>query len=412
MQKNIIYTAFLAVIISLPYLIWLFGPKDSGKIAGIDIEFILFGLVLVTVSLFHRKILYTALTGLGSVTLYKVLIQDFPMVQHLGEEKMILINLFGLLLGFALLARHFEESRIPQLIPQLLPSGWKGPFVMLAVVFVLSSFLDNIAAALIGGTMALVVFEGKVHPGFIAAIVAASNAGGSGSVVGDTTTTMMWIEGVPATRVLTAYIAAVPAFLFFGYFASRQQDRLQGIRKAQSGKTGIDFRKLFLVLLILSGAIISNVLLRLPALGVWAALLAGAFFTRTSWNVLPAALKSTLFLLSLVLTASMMPVERLPSASPASAFFLGLVSSVFDNIPLTKLALAQNHYDWGMLAFTVGFGGSMIWFGSSAGVAISTTYPEARSVGRWIRSGWHVLLAYLIGFLFLYLVAGWKPLDY
>ena len=64
------------------------------------------------------------------------------------------------------------------------------------MIFVLSSFLDNIAAALIGGTIAGVVFRGKVHIGYLAAIVAASNAGGSGSVVGDTTTTMMWIDGV------------------------------------------------------------------------------------------------------------------------------------------------------------------------------------------------------------------------
>ena len=64
------------------------------------------------------------------------------------------------------------------------------------IVFVLSSFLDNIAAALIGGVMAREVFRGKVHIGYLAAIVAASNAGGAGSVVGDTTTTMMWIAGV------------------------------------------------------------------------------------------------------------------------------------------------------------------------------------------------------------------------
>ena len=64
----------------------------------------------------------------------------------------------------------------------------------------LSSFLDNIAAALIGGTMARHVFRGKVHIGYLAAIVAASNAGGSGSVVGDTTTTMMWIDGVSPLR--------------------------------------------------------------------------------------------------------------------------------------------------------------------------------------------------------------------
>ena len=68
------------------------------------------------------------------------------------------------------------------------------------MVFVLSSFLDNIAAALIGGTMASSVFRGRVHIGYIAAMVAAANAGGSGSVVGDTTTTMMWIDGVSPRR--------------------------------------------------------------------------------------------------------------------------------------------------------------------------------------------------------------------
>ena len=86
------------------------------------------------------------------------------------------------------------------MLPRYLPDDWKGGFVLLAMVFVLSSFLDNIAAALIGGAMAHTVFRGKVHIGYLAAIVAASNAGGSGSVVGDTTTTMMWIAGVQPAR--------------------------------------------------------------------------------------------------------------------------------------------------------------------------------------------------------------------
>src|SRR5258708_31855432 len=36
-------------------------------------------------------------------------------------------------------------------------------------------------------------------------------------------------------------------------------------------------------------------------------------------------------------------------------------------------------HDWGMLAYAVGFGGSMIWFGSSAGVALSSLFPETDS---------------------------------
>ena len=105
----------------------------------------------------------------------------------------------------------------------------------------------------------------------------------------------------------------------------------------------------------------------------------------------------------------MMPVERLPAASWHTALGLGFLSSVFDNIPLTKLALTAGGYDWGFLAYAVGFGGSMIWFGSSAGVALSNRFPQARSVGAWLRGGWHVALGYVVGFLVLLSTLGWHP---
>ncbi len=62
-----------------------------------------------------------------------------------------------------------------------------------------------------------------------------------------------------------------------------------------------------------------------------------------------------------------------------------------------------------MLAYAVGFGGSMIWFGSSAGVALSNMYPEAKNVGRWVYHGWHVAVAYVIGFFVLLALVGWHP---
>jgi Na+/H+ antiporter NhaD/arsenite permease-like protein len=102
-------------------------------------------------------------------------------------------------------------------------------------------------------------------------------------------------------------------------------------------------------------------------------------------------------------------VEELPVASWQTALGLGFLSSVFDNIPLTALALNQGGYDWGFLAYAVGFGGSMIWFGSSAGVALSNMYPEARSVGRWLQHGWHVALAYVVGFFVMLAIVGWNP---
>ena len=38
---------------------------------------------------------------------------------------MILANLFCLLMGFALLSRHFEESHVPAKLPDYLPDDWR-----------------------------------------------------------------------------------------------------------------------------------------------------------------------------------------------------------------------------------------------------------------------------------------------
>jgi Na+/H+ antiporter NhaD/arsenite permease-like protein len=104
-----------------------------------------------------------------------------------------------------------------------------------------------------------------------------------------------------------------------------------------------------------------------------------------------------------------MPLKGLPPPSWQTAFGLGLLSSIFDNIPLTALALRQGGYDWALLAFAVGFGGSMAWFGSSAGVALTNVYREGRSLKRWLKEGWFVPLAYVIGFFVMLLIFGWNP---
>jgi Na+/H+ antiporter NhaD/arsenite permease-like protein len=416
-------------------LVMLLSPAllmaSDGKIPSIGpirFEFIIFALILLGVALFHKQTFKVAVIGVSVLILFKLIfVPEMHFARHLfGENSFasqimdkslrqgewgIILNLAGLLLGFAILAKIFEESGVPEILPKYLPNGWKGGFLLLVFVCVISSFLDNIAAALIGGTIALVVFKNKVHIGYVAAIVAASNAGGSGSVVGDTTTTMMWIDGVSAFNVLHGFVAAGVALLFFAWFASHQQDRYQSIQSDATPGIKVDWGKLLIVALMLIGAIISNFLYDMPALGVWIAILIGATFRKIPWKEVPGSIKGSIFLLCLVFSASLMPVEDLPNASWITAFVLGFVSAVFDNIPLTKLCLDQGHYDWGMLAYSVGFGGSMIWFGSSAGVAITNKFPEARNVGKWLKSGWHVTVAYIIGFFALYLIMGWEPAD-
>ena len=190
---------------------------------GLPVEFILFALTLLGVAIFHHYTMRAALAGLTSIALYKIFFTGFKagpglvgFLFHLGHEWVILVNLLGLLTGFALLSRHFEKSHVPVVLPKFMPHDWKGAFLLLAMVWVLSSFLDNIAGAMIGGAMAHQLFRAKVHIGYLAAIVAAANAGGAWSVVGDTTTTMMWIEGVSPLEVFEAIIASSIALCVFG----------------------------------------------------------------------------------------------------------------------------------------------------------------------------------------------------
>jgi Na+/H+ antiporter NhaD/arsenite permease-like protein len=390
---------------------------------GIPLEFILFAATLLGVAVFHHRTLTVALVGLASILIYKFFVVGFDDIlgfvglsHHLEHHWVELANLGLLLLGFAILSRQFEQSGLPERAPDILPDNWTGGLALLALVFVLSAFLDNIAGALIGATVAAHVYHKRVHVGFLAAIVAASNAGGAGSVVGDTTTTMMWIAGKSPLELLPAYVGAVGAFVVFALPAAHIQHRFAPIQKHTREPAPVDLWRVVIVIAMLLAVIGSNIAANLLApellhtipvigLALWVAILATALGRGPDWKVLPEAVRGTVFLLSLVLAASLMPVESLPAPTWMTTLGLGAISSVFDNIPLTALALQQGGYDWALLAYAVGFGGSMLWFGSSAGVAVANLFPEAKSVVSWVRAAWWLIAAYVMGF-FVMLGAG------
>ena len=376
---------------------------------GIPLEFLFFAATLLGIAFFHTRNLEIALGGLLVIALYKLGFQDLDAVEHIKHEWRLLLNLFGLLLGFALLAKHFEDSGIPDWLPRWLPISWRGGFALLVVVGVLSTFLDNIAAAIIGGVIANKLYKERVSVGYLAAIVAAANAGGAGSVIGDTTTTMMWVAGVPAMVVAEAAIAAVVAIAFSGIVASRAQERYQSLDASHNANLVVDYGRVLIVIVIILATIFANIWFDFPAAGLWAALLLGALFRPTHWKEMQTAWRGAVFLIALVLSASLMPVETLPMPSWQSTFVLGFVSAFFDNIPLTALALYQGGYDWGILAFAVGFGGSMLWFGSSAGVALSAKHPQIKNTWKWVKEGWHVIVAYVLGFFVMLAIVGWHP---
>lgn len=392
----------------------------------LPVEFVLFGLLLLGVALFHKRALEISLSGLLVILAYEALFSAFPtgsgagaLIRHVEHEWVTISNLLLLLVGFELLSNQFERSNISDHLPGWLPDDWTGGLALLAVVFVLSVFLDNIAAAVLGGVMARHVFQGRVSIAFLVSTVAAANAGGAGSVIGDTTTTIMWLNGVSPITVLPAFIGAAAAFAIFAPLGALAQHRFQPILANDEPEHPLFWRRILVVAFILTVAVVANVLATslshgeetAPWLGLalWAAILATSLICKPDWSVVRHGAKGALFLAALVAAASLMPLKALPEPSWQTAFGLGLLSSVFDNIPLTALALRQGGYDWALLAFAVGFGGSMTWFGSSAGVALTNFYPEGRSLWQWLKQGWFVPVAYVAGFLVMLVIVGWSP---
>jgi len=299
---------------------------------------------------------------------------------------------------------------LPEAIPSWLPDGWAGGVALLGLVFLLSVFLDNIAGAIIGGVAARHVFPQGVKVGFLTAITAAANAGGAGSIIGDTTTTMMWISGISPLDVLPAFIGALVAFAVFAPFAAIAQQKTSPLIQADLAHLVIDWMRAGVVVFILATLVLINVIANssfpqheeiapVLGLGLWAAIVLSAPLRSPAWSSARHALYGSLFLVVLVALASLMPLQSLPKPSTSTIFGLGILSAVFDNIPLTALAINQGGYDWGLLAYAVGFGGSMVWFGSSAGVALTNLFPPGRSLCAWVREGWFIPLSFIVGFM-------------
>src|SRR5690349_1192001 len=108
-------------------------------VGSVPVDFILFAAVLAGIAFFQDHTFRVAVAGLVVVTLYKVLFTGFNygagmagFAGLLAHEWVILANLFCLLMGFALLSKHFEDSRVPVELPKILPDDWKGGFMLLA----------------------------------------------------------------------------------------------------------------------------------------------------------------------------------------------------------------------------------------------------------------------------------------
>jgi hypothetical protein len=426
-------------------LIVLFGGWYFELSAYVMGMFLMFIEMLVGLMFFHEHKLRAVLIG------FPALSATFIMQHggwHWGEHFIewhrfhLLYNLALLLPAFSLIAYYFEHSGASFWFARRL----KSDTALLWVVFGMSIIIDNIAAAMIGGTILVAKYGAKNWLSYFPMIVgaiASSNLGGCGSPIGDTTTVMMYMSKdpvIPVSELVKAFFAAIPAQIIITMYAVRhdakpqsydvhstgpradvieEQEFLstladQSVSDTRTGEAeaeglrGVDQHKIqwgaMLPLLGIPTLIAGNVMFDQPGFGACAGLLVGVILGRQaiSKTALEEACWNALFLVLLVATAEMLPlseIEPLISRLPRDvvAVVMGHLSAWFDNIPLTAICLSLKGFDWGLLAYCVGFGGSAMWFGSSAGVAMGIPFPDSSDTRKWIKPFFVVTGAYLVG---------------
>jgi Na+/H+ antiporter NhaD/arsenite permease-like protein len=370
----------------------------------VQVMFGMFILMLVGLLLFHTKKTQVVAIGFAALSI-GFMVENGGGLNTLGlhfavpHRFHLLFNLALLLPAFGLVAYEFEHSGASNFLAKFL----KSDMALLWAIFWLSTVLDNIAAAMIGATILRAKYGMEASPfKMIIAVICASNLGGAGSPVGDTTTIMMFISEKPkigVVEIFKAFFATLPAQFLINIWAKNHQ---VSPRDFSGEDSKVEWRAM-LPMLAIPGLVIGN-FLNQPGLGVWAGLMLGLILGMKKLNVVELwkAVPNTVFLVLLVGAAEMLPLEEIKpdlDALPRTgvAILMGLLSAWFDNIPLTSICLNLGGFDWGLLAYCVGFGGSAMWFGSSAGVATGLIFPEVYNTKKWVKPFFVVTGIYLVG---------------
>lgn len=304
---------------------------------------------------------------------------------HAGEILIVVTCMF--ILGYT-----FSKTGLRELVERKLPDTKWAPFYIIMIVGLLSMVVDNIAMALIGKQL-LSIFP-AVNPAMYVNIVAASNAGGSPTPTGDTTTFMIANRGY---NTLSALGPALTTLIILGLVSVWQQSK-KGLAQKKFHKTSIEWNIIGMMVMYVLLGIGSLLYLGNGAIGFGigaAFLMLHLWKEKHLWIEVKKGLSAGFFLFLLIISVGQLDLSILPDPSNLTAFWGGIASQFLDNIPMTEAMLSQpNPYpNWGMVAFAVGSFGSANWWASSAGVAMCEEVHVLRSITTWLKYSWWLWIA-------------------
>ena len=305
------------------------------------------------------------------------------------------------------------------------------------LAFFISPVADNLTTALILSTVLVTIDKTNVKflvPGAINIVVAA-NAGGAWSPFGDITTLMVWAAGKGLfTDFFFLFPSAflgylVTAFLLSSFVPNTKPDfDVANETKPvlmQGANTVIAFGVLTIIL-----AVISHQVFHFPAM--WGMLFGLSLLKlysfrmkkkyNTNFNIFHAISKienNTLLFFFGILAAvgalyfigwlglAVIVYEPDMLGATWANIGVGFVSAFIDNVPVMSAVLKANPTmgldQWMLVTLTAGIGGSLISFGSAAGVGVMGKMPGVYTFANHMKYAWTVFVGYVVSILIWYI---------
>ena len=298
------------------------------------------------------------------------------------------------------------------------------------LAFFISPIADNLTTALILSTVLITIEKTKKEfliPGAINIVVSA-NAGGAWSPFGDITTLMAWTAGKGSfADFLFLFPASILGYLATAFLLSKivpntvpdfdiTKEKKPELMTGANVVVGLGVFTIFC-------AVMSHQVLHLPAMwGMMFGLSLLKLYSyrlkkvhNTQFDVFGAMAKienNTLMFFFGILAAvgalyfigwlALAAVVYDPSVlGPTwSNIGVGFLSAIVDNVPVMSAVLKASPTmgldQWMLVTLTAGVGGSMISFGSAAGVGVMGKLPGVYTFGAHMKYSWMIVIGYFV----------------
>jgi len=372
---------------------------------------------------------------------------------HLHHEIEILIVEIAGIFFFLFVAMTYIEAMIDRNIfsalrYNLVSKGYdyKKLFWITGVLaFFISPIADNLTTALILSTVLITIDKDNKEflvPSAINIVVAA-NAGGAWSPFGDITTLMVWVDGKGSfVDFLYLFPASILGWLITAFFLSRFipagnppfADDEKKVEILPGGKA-----IMMLFGFTIATAVLSHQVLHLPAM--WGMMLGLSvlklYIYKMSREVrydsdgivcptvnvfsFVAKIENDTLLFFFGILAAVGGLHFLGFLEYFTALYaqygattvnigVGFLSAIVDNVPVMSAVLKSSpdmgagaHAQWMLVTLTAGVGGSLISFGSAAGVGVMGKLHGVYTFASHMRLAWTVLIGYVVSVAVWYL---------